>query len=36
MFVEMLTQIEADRLRVYQATRAKSQDNLSNGRDVAM
>jgi alkylation response protein AidB-like acyl-CoA dehydrogenase len=36
MIVQMLTEIEAARVLVYQAAWAKDRENLSNGRDVAM
>ena len=36
MIAQMVTEIEAARLLVYQAAWAKDQGNLNNGRDVAM
>ena len=36
MIVQALTEIEAARVLVYQATWAKDRENLSNGRDVVM
>ena len=36
MIAQMVAEIEAARLLVYQAAWAKDQGNLNNGRDVAM